>query len=160
MARSIHDLVNAALDAAVAAGKLTADERGSLKQFAAYKGTADEADPRRYYLNAQLSEYVEVALGNVIAEVALAGDESPLVLVVMRPDAAVERHLDVSRGNRRVQLTESTEASFLTGEIASRHLSRSRLFGRRFPGRGGAAGYPMRGDRENPVPTNDVQTCP
>lgn len=127
MTQSVHDLIDAALNAAVAAGRLDAGERGSLKQFAAYKGAGDEADPQRYYLDAQLNEYVEIALGNIIAEIALAGDASPLVLVIVRANAAVEYHLDLSHANRRIQLSEVTEASFLTGEIASRHLSRSRL---------------------------------
>lgn len=134
MARSIRSLIEDALDAAVAQGKLAIDERSSLSQFAGYKGEEDGVEPQRYYLNAQLTEYIEIALSDVITEVNLSGESSPLVLVITKSDAQMTHHLDVNGRHQHTHFSGSLQADFLSGDIATRHLGRSRIAGNYYLG--------------------------
>lgn len=121
--RSIHAAIDEGVAAAVKQGRITDGDRSSVKQFAGFKGEDDGTDPQRYYLNDQLSEYVEIAQSEVIAEIGLAGDDSPLVLVLTKADAALQHHLHINGGPEQLHLTQSTQSEFLTGNISQRHLS-------------------------------------
>ena len=129
MARSIKLAVDEALDAAVQQRRITADERPSVKQFVAFKGGAAEDDPQRYYLTAQLSEYLDVGRQDVVGEIDLAGRTSPLVLVLVRADAQIRHHVELAGADRQVQYSETVRAGFLTGDIASGYLSAARMGG-------------------------------
>ncbi|HET7038228.1 MAG TPA: hypothetical protein VFI42_21325 [Thermomicrobiaceae bacterium] len=118
MAPSIQDLIGAKLDAAVQQNKLDERDRSSVSQFLGLSGGVNERGARRYYLNGQLSEYVDIAPGDVVDEIELAGDSSPLVIVLARGDAKIQHHVDIS---------ETTQASFLAGDIATQNLSQARV---------------------------------
>lgn len=118
MARSVQDLIREALDAAIQQNRIDDSQRGSVIQFMGLSGGTNERGFQRYYLNGQLNEYVDIAPHDVVAEVDLAGDASPFVLVLTKGDAQIQHHVDVS---------ETLQAGFLTGDIASRNLSHARL---------------------------------
>lgn len=124
MARSIKVAIDEALDAAVAERRITREERGSVKQFTGYKGEADGVDPQRYYVDAQLSEFFEIRLDDIVAEVNLGGETSSSVLVLARAEATVKHLLDLSRDNRQVRGSQPAPNSFLTGDITARNVNR------------------------------------
>lgn len=126
MARSIHAAIDEGFAAAVKQGRIADSDRNTVKQFAGFKGEDDGTDPQRYYLNDQLSEYVEIAQSAVVAEISLAGDSSPLVLVLTKPDAELQHHLQIDGGQDQLHLTQSTQSEFLAGHITQRHLSTMR----------------------------------
>jgi hypothetical protein len=117
VASSINDVIKEAFADARAAG-LPERELMSLRYFTALKGDTDVRGAFRYYLNDHLNEYVDIAREDVIAEKDLAGAASPFVLVLVRCDARIEHHLEVSGW---------TSAGFLSGDIAARHLMQSRM---------------------------------
>lgn len=127
MARSVHVAVKEAVDAAVSAGHITQAERGTLKQFSVIKGDVDADGFQRYYLNAQFNEFFEIPAGSVVAEVDLAGNDSPLVLVLIRGNTDIKHHRILRKSDREVKLSDTRAASFLAGDIAARHLDRSRI---------------------------------
>jgi hypothetical protein len=77
-------------------------------RFQGLRGKCDVDTWERIYLNAQLTEYIEVNKYGIVAEVELGGAGSPLILVVIDPDSTI---------NHVVTQTESIEGDFLVGSI-------------------------------------------
>lgn len=110
-----------------------ANLQGLEKRFTGLKGTPVYPARKRLYLNEQLDEYIEVANDDVIDEVELAGHASPLVLLLVKPDAQVQ-HV--------VLLSHQIEASFLAGAITQRYLSGNRAPGNPWSGSNGTMALP------------------
>lgn len=132
MARSVHVAVKEAVDAAVSAGHITQAERGTLKQFSVIKGDVDADGFQRYYLNAQFNEFFEIPAGSVVAEVDLAGNDSPLVLVLIRGNTDIKHHRILRKSDREVSFRTRERRRFWlatslrdtwTGRV-SPHISR------------------------------------
>src|SRR6185312_15354306 len=76
------------------------------------------ASRTRLYLNEQLNEYIEVATADLMTTIDLAGENSPLVLILIRPEKLIQHSAVVS---------ETIQADFLAGEIAQQNLQDNRL---------------------------------
>lgn len=110
MAISIEDAIRAAgvgpIDAATA------------QRFAGYLGNSSLESMTRLYLSEQLNEYIEVANNAIVAMIDLGGENSPLVLMLVRPKEKIKHSAIVS---------EHIEADFLAGDIAERNLQDDRF---------------------------------
>ncbi|HEX7104068.1 MAG TPA: hypothetical protein VF201_15595 [Nitrolancea sp.] len=110
MARTIEDAIRAA--------GVSDDDAASAKRFAGYLGNSNLASRTRLYLNEQLNEYIEVATDVIVKMIDLGGENSPLVLILVPPEAFVQHTAIVS---------EQIEADFLAGDIAQRNLQANRV---------------------------------
>ena len=110
MARTIEDAIRAA--------GVSDDDAASAKRFAGYLGNSNLASRTRLYLNEQLNEYIEVATDVIVKMIDLGGENSPLVLILVPPEAVVQHAVLVS---------EQMEADFLAGDIARLNLHGNRM---------------------------------
>ena len=117
MASSIQDMIKAALDSAVARGNLSERDRNSVVPVIGISGGTNASGARRYHLG-QLNVYVDIAPSDVVDEVKLAGAESPFVIILVRGDAPIQL---------RAEISASTQAGFLNGDIAIQNLSQARV---------------------------------
>ncbi len=115
---TVEDLIDKAVEAKHP--KLPAEQRDTLvtksTQFHGYKGRSENKSRTRLYLTLQRDEYIEVWNEFIEVEVSLSGDESPHVILLIKPDS------DIKYVSSR---TENMPAEFLAGSIALRHLGGS-----------------------------------
>jgi hypothetical protein len=110
VAKSIEDAIR---DAGI-----SDDDAAIAKRFTGYQGVSSVSTRTRLYLNEQLNEYFEIATVDVIKTVDLGGDNSPFVLMLVKPDAVIKHTAIVS---------EDASADFLAGEIATQNLQDDRI---------------------------------
>jgi hypothetical protein len=105
--------------------EILAEDMMKCIRVSGYKGDAPFLGVTRLYLNAQFDEYIDVKDDHVYGEVELGGATSPLILLLLDPEARIQ-HV--------VNTTERISAEFLGGEIAQKHLGQNRPAGSSLPG--------------------------
>ena len=87
-------------------------------QVSGYQGDPPVVGWTRVYFTARSDEYIDVKDDQVFGTVELGGANSPLVMLLLSPEAEIQ-HV--------VSMNERISAQFLDGEIAQQHLTDNRV---------------------------------